>query len=187
MIFRTTRLKGAYLVELNKLADERGYFARSWCQREFAEHNLDTSLVQCNVSFNKHRGTLRGMHYQLPPFAETKLVRCTRGAIYDVIVDVRPDSSTFLEWIGAELSEDNGQMMYVPHGFAHGFLTLVDNSEVFYQMSEYYAPESARGVRWDDPLFALQWPSAITTLSAKDQQWADATREQFGPFAGLAA
>jgi dTDP-4-dehydrorhamnose 3,5-epimerase len=185
MIFLPTELPGAYIIELQKLEDERGFFARSWCEREFAEHQLDSGLVQCNISFNKQAGTLRGMHYQLPPFAETKLVRCTQGAIYDIIIDLRPDSPTFLRWTGAELSAANRRMMYVPKGFAHGFLTLADESEVFYQMSEFYAPGSAAGVRWDDPLFDLRWPGPITTLSGKDQQWADATPDQFTPFAGM--
>jgi len=187
MNFHPTKLPGAFLIDLQKLEDERGFFARSWCIREFGEHKLDTNLVQCNVSFNKQSGTLRGMHYQRPPFAETKLVRCTRGAIYDVIVDVRPDSPAYLQWIGAELTAENGRMMYVPKGFAHGFLTLADDSEVFYQMSEFYAPDCAGGARWDDPLFALEWPAAITTMSAKDQQRTAATHEQLAAFAGLTA
>jgi dTDP-4-dehydrorhamnose 3,5-epimerase len=131
MTFTETKLKGAYVIELERFNDERGFFARSWCEREFVEHGLEPRLVQCNVSFNKKRGTLRGMHYQIPPFAEAKLVRCTRGAIYDVIIDLRPNSSTFLEWTAVELMADNGRMHYVPKGFAHGFQTLEDGTEVF--------------------------------------------------------
>jgi dTDP-4-dehydrorhamnose 3,5-epimerase len=185
MIFHKTKLAGAYLIELERHVDERGFFARSWCQREFAQRGLESALVQCNISYNQRRGTLRGMHYQVPPFAETKLIRCTRGAIYDVILDLRPDSATFLAWIGAELSATNGWMLYVPPGFAHGFVTLTDESELFYQMSDFYAPEYARGVRWDDPLFAIEWPEPVTVISAKDQQVPAATVEQFQPFATL--
>lgn len=183
MIFQETKLAGAYIIELEKLSDERGYFARTWCQREFSEHGLDPELAQCNVSFNQHKGTLRGMHYQLPPFAETKLVRCTRGAIYDVIIDLRPHSSTFLQWVGTELTEDNGRMFYVPKGFAHGFVTLTERAEILYQMSEFYAPTHARGLHWNDPLFHIDWPGPVQVISAKDQQATDAVVEQFQPFA----
>ena len=171
MIFRPLALQGAYLVELNKLEDERGFFARSWCQREFAEHNLDTSLVQCNVSFNKHRGTLRGMHYQLPPFAETKLVRCTMGAIYDVIVDLRPSSVTYKQYYALILTPEDRTMLYVPEGFAHGFLTLLDNTEVFYQMSEFYHPENQAGVRWNDPAFDIHWIDEVRVISSRDMHY----------------
>ena len=176
MIFNETKLKGAYLIELELLRDERGYFARSWSQREFAEQGLDARLAECNVSFNKRRGTLRGMHYQLAPHGQAKLVRCTRGAIYDVIVDLRPRSETFRQWVGFELSADNGRMLYVPEEFAHGFQTLTDDSEVFYQMSSPYAPESARGVRFDDPAFKIEWPPADERIIiARDREYPDFT------------
>jgi dTDP-4-dehydrorhamnose 3,5-epimerase len=174
MIFVELKLKGAYVIELEKLEDERGWFARSWCKQEFYEQGLDPNLAQCNISFNRKMGTLRGMHYQLPPFAETKLVRCTRGALYDVIIDLRPDSPTFLQWAGIELTADNRKTLYVPKGFAHGFQTLEDNTEVFYQMSDFYAPDHARGVRWNDPLFDIQWPEEESIISQKDQTYEDA-------------
>jgi dTDP-4-dehydrorhamnose 3,5-epimerase len=175
MIFTETRLKGAFIVELKKLEDERGFFARSFCQREFQEHGLNACVAQCNVSFNKYRGTLRGMHYQVPPCAEAKLVRCTHGGLYDVIADLRPTSETFLQWISVELSEENFRMLYVPEGFAHGFLTLKDNTEVFYQMSEFYAPDCANGFRWDDPLFKIDWPFPAAIISEKDRLYGPMT------------
>lgn len=173
MLFQPTNLAGAYVIDLQKIEDERGFFARSWCVQEFADHGLATRLVQCNISFNKLQGTVRGLHYQTPPFAETKLVRCSRGAIYDVIVDLRPESPTFLQWHGVTLSAENHTMLYVPQGFAHGFQTLADNTEVFYQMSEFYAPACAQGLRWDDPQVQVQWPLAITVMSMKDQCYPD--------------
>jgi dTDP-4-dehydrorhamnose 3,5-epimerase len=185
MLFHALELAGAYVIEMEKIEDDRGFFARTWCQREFLEHGLDPQLVQCNISFNRHQGTLRGMHYQLPPHAETKLVRCVRGAIYDVIIDLRPDSATFLKSCGTELSEENGRMYYVPKGFAHGFVTLSERTEIFYQMSTFFAPAYARGVRWNDPLFGIEWPGAVTKISAKDLHLANATPEQFQPFAGM--
>ena len=180
MLFQPTNLAGAYVIDLQKIEDERGFFARSWCVQEFAEHGLATRLVQCNISFNKRQGTVRGMHYQTPPFAETKLVRCNRGAIYDVIVDLRPESPTFLQWLGVTLSAENRTMLYVPQGFAHGFQTLADNTEVFYQMSELYAPASAQGLRWDDPQVQVQWPLEITVMSMKDQCYPDFVVESLG-------
>ena len=171
MKFSATRLNGAYLIELDPIRDERGFFARSWCRNEFAEHGLDPDLVQCNISFNKTKGTLRGLHYQAQPHAEAKLVRCTRGAIHDVIVDLRPDSPTFKSWLAVELSADNRYMLYVPAGFAHGFQTLADDTEVFYQMSEYHYPDCARGVRWDDPAFAIAWPVANVIMSERDRSY----------------
>ena len=185
VIFTQTQLKGAYLIDLERMEDERGYFARSWCQREFLAHGLEAKVVQCNLSFNKKKGTLRGMHFQLPPYAEAKLVRCVRGGIYDVIIDVRPDSSTFLQWLGVELTADNGRILYVPKGFAHGFQTLNNDVELFYQMSEFYTPAYARGVRWDDPLFHITWPPASRTLSARDQEYEDAKPVFFEPLRGL--
>ena len=179
MIFIETKLKGAYIIELEQHVDERGFFARSWCQRELAEHGLDTHLVQCNISLSKVAGTLRGMHYQRAPMAETKLVRCTWGEIYDVIIDLRPTSPTFLQWVSVVLSGENRRMLYVPKGFAHGFQSLVDNTEVFYQMGEFYAPETAAGVRWNDPLFAIAWPLPVSLITAKDQMYADCSPDQF--------
>ena len=172
MIFTPTGLEGAYLIEPERLDDERGYFARTWCAREFAQHGLDTNLVQCGVAHNRHRGTLRGMHYQRPPHEECKLVRCTRGAVYDVIVDLRPESSTRGCWKGFELSVDNGNMLYVPGGFAHGYLTLADATDVFYQMSAFHHAESEAGMRWDDPAFAIQWPmDTPAVISQRDRDF----------------
>ena len=171
MIFTETNLPGAYLIEIQKLEDERGFFARSWCQCEFEAHRLNPCLAQCNISFNRKKGTLRGMHYQTAPFEEAKLVRCTRGSIYDVILDLRPGSPNFLQWISVVLSDDNYKMIYIPEGCAHGFQTLADETEVFYQMSQFYAPESARGVRWDDPYFHITWPEDLRTISVKDQAY----------------
>lgn len=175
MIFEPANLSGAYLIQMERLSDERGFFARAWCQREFEEHGLNPRLVQCNVSYNKKQGTLRGMHYQVAPYKEAKLVRCTSGAIYDVIIDLRPASPTFLQHIGVTLTADERTMLYVPEGFAHGFLTLVDNSEIFYQMSEFYAPEAAQGVRWNDPCFAIDWPMPVQVISQRDATYADFT------------
>ena len=170
MIFTPTALAGAYLIQPEPIADERGFFARSWCRREFAERGLESRLEQCNISFNRLRGTLRGMHFQAAPFAEAKLVRCTAGAIYDVIVDMRPGSATYLQHVGAELTAENRAMLFIPAGFAHGFQTLADNTEVFYQMSEVYAPAHAGGVRWDDPAFGIGWPLPVSVISPKDAQ-----------------
>jgi dTDP-4-dehydrorhamnose 3,5-epimerase len=173
MIFTETKLRGAYLLDLDKHEDERGFFARAWCVDEFKKHGLNQRLVQCNISFNKRRGTLRGMHYQGEPYEEAKLVRCTRGALYDVIIDLRRDSPTFKEWFSVELTAQNHRALYVPEGLAHGFQTLVDNTEVFYQMSEFYHPECSRGVRWDDPAFGIKWPSDPHILSRQDREYAD--------------
>jgi len=168
VIFKETKLKGAYIIEIEPIQDVRGFFARSFCQEEFMEHGLNKSIVQCNMSFNKKRGTLRGMHYQVAPHEEAKLVRCTKGSVYDVIIDLRPASPTYCQWVSVELSAENHRMLYIPEGFAHGFQTLEDNTEVFYQMSEFYHPESARGVRWDDPAFGIEWPVAVNMISLKD-------------------
>lgn len=170
MIFTETKLRGAYLLDLDKHEDERGFFARAWCVDEFKKHGLNQHLVQCNISFNKRRGTLRGMHYQGEPYEEAKLVRCTRGALYDVIIDLRRDSPTFKEWFSVELTAQNHRALYVPEGLAHGFQTLVDNTEVFYQMSEFFHPECARGIRWDDPAFGIRWPLPDSLIiSEKDR------------------
>jgi len=168
MIFKEMKLKGAYLIDIEQNKDERGFFGRSFCRKEFSERGLKTEIAQCNVSFNRTKATLRGMHFQLPPKEEAKLVRCTRGAIYDAIIDLRPKSSTYCVWDAVELTGDNYKMLYVPEGFAHGFQTLQDDSEVLYQMFEFYAPEYASGVRWDDPAFAIQWPLQNPIISEKD-------------------
>jgi len=173
MIYYETKLKGVFVIELERLEDERGFFARAWCQHEFEEHGLNPRLAQCNISFNNRRGILRGLHYQVAPHAETKLVRCTRGALYDVIVDLRPDSLTFKQWVAVELTADNHRMVYIPEGLTHGFQTLADDTEVFYQMSEFYHPEGVRGVRWNDPAFGIGWPLPDPILSARDRSYPD--------------
>jgi dTDP-4-dehydrorhamnose 3,5-epimerase len=173
MTFHELNLSGAFLIKMQPFEDERGFFARAWCQHEFAAHGLNPRLSQCNASFNHRQGTLRGMHFQIAPYAEAKLVRCTAGAIYDVMIDLRPDSPTFKEYVGAELTAQNRQMLYVPEGFAHGYLTLTDNAEIFYQVSEFYHPEAASGVRWDDPAFAIQWPQAVEVISERDAMYPD--------------
>jgi dTDP-4-dehydrorhamnose 3,5-epimerase len=171
MIFKETKLRSAFLIEIQELTDERGFFARSWCQREFEAQGLDPRLVQANISYNRRAGTLRGLHYQVSPHEENKLVRCTKGAIYDVIVDFRKGSPTYCEWIGADLTEDNRRMLFVPQGFAHGFQTLVDGTEVTYQVSEFYTPGAERGVRYDDPAFSIRWPLSVSVISEKDNSW----------------
>ena len=173
MRFEAMDLAGAFLVGLSPVTDARGWFARTYCEREFAEHGLDGKFVQCNLSHNASRGTLRGMHFQRDPRPEIKLVRCIRGAVYDVVIDLRRDSPTYLRWAGAELSADNALAMYVPAGFAHGFQTLEDNTDVWYQMGEFYAPELAAGVRWDDPAFGIQWPLSDPILSERDRAYPD--------------
>jgi dTDP-4-dehydrorhamnose 3,5-epimerase len=175
VIFTETKLKGAFIIELNRLDDERGFFARSWCQQEMEAHGINPRLVQCNVSFNKTKATLRGMHYQVAPREEAKLIRCTMGSIYDVIIDLRQNSPTFKQHFGVILSAENRHMLYVPHGFAHGFLSLEDRTEVFYQMSEFYSPEHARGVRWNDPAFDIAWPHEPSIISDQDRSHADFT------------
>jgi dTDP-4-dehydrorhamnose 3,5-epimerase len=173
MLFEPTPLAGAFLVRLQRLEDERGSFARSWCREEFRTRGLNPNLSQCNISFNVRKGTLRGLHFQTAPHAEAKLVHCTRGSIYDVIIDLRPDSPTFTHWSATELTPDNDLMVYVPEGFAHGFQTLQDGSEVFYQMSTPYARDSATGVRWDDPAFKINWPLSNPILSDRDRAYPD--------------
>ena len=171
MKFLPTPLAGAYLIELERLDDERGFFARSFCQNEFKVHGLDPVVAQCNVSFNRKRGTLRGLHYQAEPHAEAKLVRCTRGAVWDVIVDVRQGSPTARSWHAVELTAENYRALYIPAGFAHGFQTLEDDTEVLYQMSEYYHAESARGILWDDPALQINWPLSNPTVSERDRSY----------------
>ena len=173
MTFHETKLSGVFEIHLQPKADDRGFFARTWCRKEFEAHGLDSRLVQCSLSFNRRTGTLRGMHYQAQPHAEAKLVRCTRGAIYDVVLDLRPESHTYKQWIAVDLTSDKRNMMYVPEGCAHGFLTLADETEVFYQMSEFYNPESSRGVRWNDPAFQIIWPAAIEVISERDRTYPD--------------
>ena len=170
MIFTETKLKGAFIIDIDALEDERGFFARSWCEDEFREHGLNPRLVQCNISFNKKRGTLRGMHFQVAPFAEVKVVRCTMGALCDVIIDLRPNSPTFKQWVSVELTAENRRALYIPEDFAHGFQTLTDNTEVFYQMSEFFHPECARGVRWNDDAFGIIWPVLDMVISENDLQ-----------------
>ena len=171
MIFTETSLKGAFVIGLDRKEDIRGYFARTFCVEEFQAHGLNPSVAQCNVSFNKRKGTLRGMHWQAPPSAEAKLVRVVRGAICDVIVDLRQESATYLQHIAVDLTAENGLALFIPEGFAHGFQTLADDTEVFYQMSEFFAPEHARGARWDDPAFGLWWPLPISIMNERDQSW----------------
>jgi dTDP-4-dehydrorhamnose 3,5-epimerase len=172
MIFTETKLKDAFIIEIEKIGDERGFFARVWCQNEFEARGLNSCWVQANLAFSKKRGTLRGLHYQIAPYEEAKLMRCIRGAMYDVIVDLRQDSPTYKQWLGVELTEDNRRMLYVPEGFAHGYQTLVDDTEVFYPVSQFYTPGAERGMRWDDPAFAVEWPvTENLTVSEKDKSW----------------
>ena len=164
-------LSGAFVIEMEKIYDDRGFFARSWDSQIFLENNFDSKLVQCGISFNKKKGTLRGMHFQSSPFEETKLIRCTRGKIFDVIIDLRLNSKTFTETFSIELSEDNYRMLYIPKGFAHGFQTLEDNTEIFYDISEEYKPESLGGIRWNDPNFKIKWPIQPTVISERDRMF----------------
>jgi dTDP-4-dehydrorhamnose 3,5-epimerase len=173
--FTATALPGVYLVDLEPIADDRGFFARAWCREEFAALGLDAHLEQCNISYNRHKGTLRGMHFQAEPHGEAKLVRCTRGAIYDVALDLRPDSPAYLQHIGVELSADNRRALYIPAGLAHGFQSLTPASEVFYQMSQAFVAGAGRGVRWNDPAFGIAWPEDERTISERDQTWPDYT------------
>ncbi len=176
MIFSKTILKGAFLIELERREDERGFFARAWCRKEFESLGMALDIVQSNLSYNKKRGTLRGMHYQMTPFAESKLVRCVKGAICDVIIDLNKDSPSFKQWAAFELNEDNYSMLYVPEGFAHGFQTLEDDTVVFYHVSQFYSPRHERGIRWDDPTFEIRWPDVDERIiSDKDRQWPDFT------------
>jgi dTDP-4-dehydrorhamnose 3,5-epimerase len=173
MIFRETKLPGVFEIHLEPKGDERGFFARSWCQREFDEHGLNLATVQCNVSFNEKKGTLRGLHYQAEPHPEAKLIRCTQGAIYDVVVDLRPGSVTFKRWVSVVLSASDRNMIYVPRGCGHGFLTLEERTEIFYQMSEFYYPELSCGIRWDDPGLQIEWPFQPAVISDRDRTYPD--------------
>ena len=173
MIFTKTDLQDAWLLDLDRRTDDRGYFARAYCAAEFEEHGLKSTFVQANTAFNRHRGTMRGLHYQRPPHAEAKLMRCLRGAIYDVIVDLRPDSPTYKRWGGFELTQDNARQLYVPEGFAHGYLTLRDDTEVTYMVTAAYAPQAEGGVRYDDPSFGIVLPETVRVISPKDSEWPD--------------
>lgn len=171
MDFIETKLKGVYIINIKKIEDDRGFFARGWCQNEFKTVNLNPNMRQLNIGFSLKRGTLRGMHFQKSPWEEAKLVRCTKGAIYDLAVDLRQDSPTHKQWIGVELTEENHRMLFIPEGFAHGYLTLVDNSEIYYQTSQFYEPEFATGVRFDDPAFGIVLPLPVEIVSNQDLNW----------------
>lgn len=173
MRFTATEIAGAWLIDIDRLADERGFFARVWCRQEFAAHGCETEMAQASLAFTGRRGTLRGLHYQAEPHEEAKLVRCTRGSAYLVVADRRPTSTTYLRWIAAELTADNRRALYVPPGCAQGYQTLADDTELLYQMTARYAPESARGIRYDDPAFAISWPLPITLISERDRSWPD--------------
>ncbi len=185
MRFVSSTIPGIYVVEQERHADERGYFARTWCAAELAQHGLDPRVAQCSVSYNHKRGTLRGMHYQAPPCAEVKLVRCTRGALFDVAVDLRPDSPTFRRWTGVELTPENGRALYIPRGFAHGFLTLADATEVAYHISVTYSPEHGRGLRWNDPFVGVDWPGPVAVIAPRDQDYPDVDPARFEELRGL--
>ena len=181
MTFPELELPGAFLIELDRIEDERGFFARTFCRDEFAEHGLATEIVQANTAFNRRKGTLRGMHFQAAPHEEAKLVRCTRGAVYDVIVDLRRDSPTFTRWVSVELTVENDTMLYVPEGFAHGYQTLEDETETSYLMSQRYEPSAGRGVRWDDPAFGIEWPDeGDRTMNERDRTWPDFSPDAAG-------
>ena len=173
MKFVQTELQDAYLIQPERLEDERGFFARTWCKREFESQGLSTSLVQCSISFNHKKGTLRGMHFQASPHEETKIVRVTVGSVHDVIVDLRPSSKTYLKHLGVKLDAETRTMLYIPKGFAHGFLTLSDNAEIFYQISDFFTPEAARGIRWNDHALKIQWPEQVCVISDRDRNWPD--------------
>ncbi|TAE61162.1 MAG: dTDP-4-dehydrorhamnose 3,5-epimerase [Nostocales cyanobacterium] len=171
MIFTETNLPGAFIIDLEEKPDHRGFFARTFCAQEFIDHGLKPTVAQCNLSFNHKKGTLRGMHYQILPAAETKLIRCTQGAIYDVIVDMRPESPTYLSHIGVELTAENHRALYVPEMFAHGYQALTDGAEVVYQVGEFYTPGYERGLRYNDPILGINWPITVTEISEKDRNW----------------
>lgn len=184
MHFVETPLQGAFVIEIDRLADERGFFARIWCQQEFRENSLISRMVQASISFNKYKGTLRGLHFQKAPSMEAKLVRVTRGSIFDVIVDLRPDASTFLRHYSINLDSENRKALYIPPGFAHGFQTTEDNTEVFYQMTDFYNPEYSRGVRWDDPAFSIPWPADDRSILDRDRNYADFSADLVSGFRG---
>ncbi|HVB66169.1 MAG TPA: dTDP-4-dehydrorhamnose 3,5-epimerase [Candidatus Acidoferrales bacterium] len=171
MLITKTKINNSYIIKIEKVKDNRGFFATTWDATKFVKYDLNPKMIECNVSFNKLKGTLRGLHYQMAPYEGAKLIRCTRGKIFDVILDLRPKSSTFMKWRGTILSSDNYKMNYVPDGCAHGFQTLDDNTEVFYQMSQVYMPKYSNGIRWDDPVFKISWPLKPTVISKKDLTW----------------
>jgi len=173
MIFTETKIKGVYIIEPELLTDERGFFARSFCKEEFRKQGLDFDIVQCNISYNAKKGTLRGLHYQVSPFEEAKIVSCTKGAIYDVVVDLRKDSPTFRQWHSEKLSADSYRVLYIPKGCAHGFQTLIEDCVVYYEMGECYHPECAQGLRWNDPVIGIVWPVPVSMISEKDQRYTD--------------
>lgn len=173
MNFKETKLKGACIIGIDKNEDDRGFFARTFCRKEFSEHGLNNTIAQCSISQNHKKGTLRGMHYQVTPHEEVKIVQCISGAIYDVIIDLRKDSSTYMEWEGIKLSENNYKILYIPEGFAHGFQTLEDNTNVYYQISEYYRPGASAGIRWDDAAFNIKWPLPVAEISEKDRSYSN--------------
>jgi len=174
MNFIETEIKDLFVVELNKIGDERGFFARAWCEKEFADKNLTSRMLQANTSYSKDKGTLRGLHYQVSPHEEAKLMRCIKGAIFDVAVDLRPESKTYKKWFGIELTESNRKMLFIPEGFAHGYQTLVENTEAFYMSSAFYAPEAERGLRWNDPAIGINWPiTDELNITEKDLSWAN--------------
>jgi len=171
MNFIETKLPGAYIIELDKVGDERGFFSRVWCRKTMEEQGLNTNIAQINTSYNAHKGTLRGLHYQQAPYEEVKIVQCIRGSIYDVIVDIRPESPTYKQWFGIQLDEDCGKLLYSPEGFAHGYQTVKNNSAIIYPTSEFYTPESERGIKWDDPAIGIKWPLVPGSMSEKDLSW----------------
>ena len=178
MIFTDTDVKDAFVTDLEMIEDERGFFARAWCAREFSDHGLENRIAQCNTSSNKRRGTIRGMHLQKPPHEQVKMIRCIRGALYDVIIDLRADLPIYKRWFGVELTQENRKMLYVPSGFAHGFQTMSDDTEAFYMVSEFYTPGAEAGARWDDPTFSIEWPlGSPTEISEKDASWPDFSPE----------
>jgi dTDP-4-dehydrorhamnose 3,5-epimerase len=179
MKFVETQLKGAYIIDLDKKEDERGFFARAFCRDEYLKYDLSTNIVQINNSFSNKKGTLRGMHFQITPKSEDKIIRCIKGAIYDVIIDLRPTSKTFCKWFGTELNEENRKTLYVPKGFAHGNVSLIDNSELIYLVTEYYSSEHERGIRWDDPFFKLEWPVTPAEISEKDKNHRNFNKEEY--------
>jgi len=175
MIFKPTKIPDVYLLEIEPIEDDRGFFARSWCKDEFISRGLSAELMQCGISFNKMSGTVRGMHFQETPYEEVKLVRCTKGAVYDVVLDLRKDSPTYTEHVGFRLSESNHKMVYIPAGLAHGYQTLENDTEVYYQISQVYKKEYSQGVRWNDPCFSIEWPGPVTLISERDQSYEDYT------------